>query len=428
MMHSADDASSSASPPAEATPAHADATLPEIGAGTFAAAFGESLQQALDVDTWRSGEDLGAVYQRIEAEVAAALREEAQVLPPLREIVRHHLRQRPQAPPGAGLHRAELSAISRLHRELLFAGGVEACVGTVQSHDTLPLTYFQVGVSLVSYRGDEGTWVQRLFRRDLRLRGDDPAEEALRLLEQRAARSAASDAPVRDELSRLARRAMVLYAERALLLRRSNAAWRLGRGSPAPYELLTGSGSMDLMIESTRMLEALLLGHQRVVFVSGAPDMRLLLTLGQALLPLEYAIVETLQEHIAPIVERAHYAHHHRFTADTRIDGRRLTPAEWIARFRDEVAARVVVGVYRASEAAPPRVFYAHQDHAELAAHVAIADSILQSHRGFPLLLDLARHVCEVTFGPESVAAPIQAAYTRAGAPFRYLGERHGGR
>ena len=72
-----------------------------------------------------------------------------------------------------------------VHRGLLFNGGVEACDGTIQIHETLPLTIYQIGVSLVSYRGDQGTWGQRLFRRDLRQKGVE-VEEMMEFLERRA--------------------------------------------------------------------------------------------------------------------------------------------------------------------------------------------------------------------------------------------------
>ena len=181
---------------------------------------------------------------------------------------------------------------------------------------------------------------------------------------------------------------------------------------------------MDLMIEATRMLRELILGHRKFLFVASEPRERLLLTIGQALEPLEYAIVDSLEEHIRQQVEHAHYRYHHAYGADTTVDGRRLTPAEWIGRFRDEVAAKVVVGVYRVSAVAPPHVFYAHEDHAQLAAHIAIADSVLQAHRGFPILIDLADRVCATTFGPDSLAGPLQAAYAAANVPLRYLSER----
>src|SRR5207248_3748085 len=108
----------------------------------------------------------------------------------IREHLVPLLKSRPGAPKNAGVHPVNWDLLARIHRGLLFNGGVEACDGTVHVHETLPLTIYQVGVSLVSYRGNQGTWCQRLFRRDLRQRGGDPAEEALALLERRANRAA----------------------------------------------------------------------------------------------------------------------------------------------------------------------------------------------------------------------------------------------
>jgi hypothetical protein len=169
-------------------------------------------------------------------------------------------------------------------------------------------------------------------------------------------------------------------------------------------------------------LEELICGHRKFVFVPSDPVDRLLLTIGDALGPLEYAIVRPLSDQIAPYLRGADYDL--RTTSDTTVSGRRLSSREWIRRFRNEIAAQVAVGVYRASAVAPARVFYAHVDHAHQAALIAIADSLLQPHRGFPMLIDVAHHVCAATLGPDTLAGPLQAAYTRAGVPLRYLGER----
>ncbi len=88
------------------------------------------------------------------------------------------------------------------------------------------------------------------------------------------------------------------------------------------------------------------------------------------------------------------------------------------------VGPQVVVGVYRASTLAPAQVFYAHVDHADLAAHIAIADSMLQEHRGFPMLIDLADNVCRGVFGGDTLSGPVSTAYADAGSPWRYLSER----
>src|SRR5204863_1846066 len=91
---------------------------------------------------------------------------------------------------------------------------------------------------------------------------------------------------------------------------------------------------------------------------------------------------------------------------------------------RDEVASQVLVGVFRASPLAPPQVFYAHREHFELAAAVAIADSVLLPDRGFPMLIDLADRACHSVYGGGSLRDVADTAYARSGAAFRYASER----
>ena len=395
---------------------------PEITPDEFVEGFGEDLQRTLDVDTWKSGEDLGAVYARIEAEVREAVRQEEEHRKTIRQVVFPRLATVADAPRGAGVYEVDKSHLERIHRGILFNGGIEAADGTLLSHDSLPLTIFQIGVSLVSYQGHQGVWSHRLFRRDLRISSGDPTEQMLVLLERRERRGALNRPGRHDTLSRLARSGIMAYAERAILLRCSQAPWRMGHGNPAPFELITGSGSLDLMIQSTRLIRELVEGQQKFVYVASEPRDRLLLTIGQALRPLEYAIVRSLRDVIYWTVEYGHYAR--RFSSDTSWDGQKLTPYDWIRRFRDEVAAQVVVGVYRATRLASPQIFYAHQDHADIAAHIAIADSVLQEHRGFPLLIDLADNVCRGVFGRDTLEAPVATANADIGTPFRYVSER----
>lgn len=395
---------------------------PEITSEEFRAGFGERLIDALDLETWSTGEDLEEVYGRVAAEVRDAVEQEEEVRKAIRKIIFPTLKTFPGAPKGAGVFETKLETLEHVHRGLLFNGGVEACDGTQQIHDTLPLTIFQVGISLVSYQGHQGTWGHRLFRRDLRVSGGDPTEEMLQLLEHRERRGGLNQPSRRDNLSELARRGIMAYAERAILLQRSSARWRMGHGNPAPYELITGSGSLDLMIESTRIIRQLVEDHQKFVFVASEPSDRVLLTIGQALRPLEYAIVDTLRNRIDKTVAGGHYRMH--VSVDTTWDGEVLTPEQWIKRFRDVVAPQVVVGVYRATQLAPAQMFYAHVDHADAAAHIVLADSILQAHRGFPLLIDLADNVCRGVFGADTLMGPVSAAYAEADAPWRYLSER----
>lgn len=135
-----------------------------VSAKSFAQQFDEDILQTLDVERWALGNDLDAEYQRIEREVREAEKIETARDQQIREELLPRLAELPNMPKNAGKHAATPADIALVHRGLLFNGGVEACDGTIQIHETLPLTIYQIGVSLVSYRGDQGTWGQRLFR------------------------------------------------------------------------------------------------------------------------------------------------------------------------------------------------------------------------------------------------------------------------
>ncbi len=402
-------------------PEDQETTLPDVGeflemAGDeFSAAFGESLDSTLDLDTWNPGEDLTAMYSRLEQEVTGAVEQSDRIRERVRSELFPYVFQRKDAPDEAGCYKVDLATLERVHRGLLFNGGVEACDGTVLTHDSLPLTIAQIGVSLVSYQGDQGTWVQRLYRRDLRIAGLDPVQEAMALLERRRKRDSTDAENTRDRLTNMSRRGIMSYAERAILLEKSRAIWRMGHGNPTPFELLTGGGlviegDMPLLRRSINVWRDLLGGHRKWVFVPSAPRDRVLLTIGDALYPLEFALIDTPYRVMRNIVE------------GNLPQGSGLK-AEAQA-FVEDIGKQIVIGVYRASRAAPPYMFYAHRDHAQQAALIVMADSVLQEHRGFPMLIDLADTVCRTTFGADSFEATVQQAYVEAGTPFGYLGER----
>lgn len=386
-----------------------------IESNEFQSAFGESVDNTLDINTWQAGEDLANMYQKLEEEVASAVEQGGRIRERVRAELFPFVFKHAGAPESAGCYKVDVATIERIHRGLLFNGGVEACDGTSLSHDTLPITIAQIGVSLVSYQGDQGTWVHRLFRRDLRVGGVDPIDEAMALLERRSKRDSTDARSTRDKLSDFTQRGIMEYAERAILLYKSQAPWRMGHGNPVPYELLTGGGlvidgDMPLLHQSMKMWRELLVEHRRWVFVTSAPADRVLLTLGDALYPLEFALVTTPLQVMRDIAS-GHLPVQSGLKAKTQA-------------FVEEVGPQIVTGLYRASAQAPARLFYAHRDYACLAALIAMADSVLQEHRGFPMLIDLADIVCRTTFGSNTFNAMIQQAYAETGTPFRYLGER----
>lgn len=392
-----------------------DDVPPVISGDDFRDQFGEDLTDTLDLGTWQQGADLAGLNRRLQAEVTDAVAQEREAVAFIRREVFPRLAKQHDAPAAAGVYQATPELIERALRNSLFNGCVEACDGTVSEHDTLVLTVTQLGVCLVSYQGEQLTLSQRLFRRDLRIGvGRDPKERVRELLERRLGRSAIGVADPHDTLSELARRGIMGYAERAVLLEQSSAPWRLGHGSVAPYELLTGAGvmsggAMPLLDAAAKMLRALVLDHEQFIFVPSAIADRWLMTVGDALRPLEYAIVESAERRMAAVVGSGHY-------------GRGSD--EIATKLVNDIGPNIVVGVFRAGRGAPAQAFFAHPDHVHEAAVIAMADSVLQEHRGFPMLIDIAHHVVNATMGHDTFKQTIDAAYADADAAFRFSPER----
>ena len=276
-----------------------------ISARDFKESFGEEIRATLDLASWRIGTDVEQEYRRLEREVKDAVHRETKLQAAIRSEIFPRLKTQPKGPKNAGVHTADPATLARIHKEFLFNGGVEACDGAIEIHNTLPLTIYQIGVTLVSYQGDQGTWSQRLFRRDLQQSFENRLDAVMASLERRQNRAESGEG-----LGELVQKALLDWAERAILLKRATAPWRMGHGNPITYELLTGGGNLELMVEGTNILRELIESHQKFVFVSEEPRDELLLTIGHALRPMEFAIVSTLDDRLE------HWLHQKRFAAN----------------------------------------------------------------------------------------------------------------
>jgi len=385
-----------------------DNRFPAVISNDFQRMFGERLDDVLDIERWRPGQDLAELYDRLSAEVAEAVQFETNV----RRVVRTRFfpQIRTATVPQSGVYRVSPSDIEHAHKHSLFNGAVEACDANLNGYDTLPITILQIGVSLVRYNGSESTWVNRLFRRDLRAKHDDIYSNLTSLLDERDSRGGHDQDHPHDQINQLVRRGIMRYAERAALLKHSTAPWRMGHGMPAPFDLLTGSGSEELLDASIDLLHELIETHKRVLFVPSSPGGRGMLTIGEALDPLEYMIYSTQEESLLRIVSR------NRFSG--RVQQRALN-------FARAVGPQIVVGMYRAAANAPVQVFYTHRDYAHEAALLCIADSVLQAYRGFPLLIDLADTACRNSLGIDTLVPSVDTAFAEAGVHFRYMPERY---
>jgi hypothetical protein len=371
-------------------------------------ATGERLSQTLDINSWDPAHRLAETYGRFEREVAEAVRTETLVRSEVRQQVLPLLARASGAPLGAGHYHVTLSQLRDVQNKVLFNGLTQAADGTSVVFDTLPVKMVQIGVGLVNYCGDNGTWGHRIYRRDVRMRGGNLVEDAIAILERRARRADERQ----PSITELLRRAVMTYGERAVLTYKADAPWRMGHGNPLSYELLTGSGDARIIGIALPVLRDLVLDHKQFVFVPSLTKDELLLTIGNALLPLEYAIVKDFSEYLGDILA-GHYRGEGFEQMHTRLED-----------FRAAAGPALIMGVFRASAFAPPQVFYAHADHAHEAALIAMADAMLVDHRGFPMLLDLADRLCVGLFGTDALIRPATAAYAQAQQGTQYLPER----
>jgi len=293
-----------------------------------------------------------------------------------------------------------IDEVKNAQKDVLFNGLVEACDGNSHVFHTLPVQIIQIAVAAVTYHGEEQTWANRIFRRDIPLRGGASLiDETIEVLKRRsgAAESGGSRRQITDRL----RRGIMSYMERAVLIEKASAPWRMGHGNPLAFEILTGSGLPELIKLGVPMLQRLVLDHKKFIFVPSNTEKEHYLTIGDALEPLEYAIIDDASADLERVLGGGYRGEDYKDALN-----KLLRP------FCDEAGKAVVMGVYRASSLAPARMFYAHRDYVHEAARIALADSVMQEHRGFPMLIDMADGICTTYFGAETLNRPTQAAFS----------------
>jgi hypothetical protein len=377
----------------------------------YTALTGEELKSTLDISTWETGVKALQAYERLEREI-----EQAAVLSgDLRKAIREHvfqlLRSGTGLPAEAGVYQATLNQVKEAQRNVLFNGLVEACDGNSHVFHTLPIQIIQIAVAAVSYMGEESTWANRIFRRDIPLKsGHSILDQTIELLSRRAGDKEESSG--RRKVSEMMRRGLMTYMERAVLAEKAKAPWRMGHGNPLAYEILTGSGIADLVRFGVDVLNDLVLMHKKFVFVPSETNKEHFLTIGDALKPLEYAVISDCTDDLERLLQGGY-----RGEWET-IKNNYLEP------FCKQAGPDVVMGVYRASSIAPAKMFYAHKDYVHEAALIALGDSVMQEHRGCPMLIDMADGICRTYFGAETLNKPVQYVLAQSGEAYRYLDER----
>ena len=374
---------------------------------SYQEATGETLSETLDIDTWDPAQRIAERFERLQSEIIEAQVREMENRRDIREYAFPLIAQSPLAPKNAGVHEVQFDELKAVQSNLLFSGLVQAVDGASVVHQTLPVTVVQTGVALANYLGEHGTWGHRIFQKDVKISGKIGLDRALELLARRQEQEEREEAGLSDML----RRGLMANAELAVLARKAEAPWRMGHGHPLPKELLTGANVPELIDLSVPLFEELLLSHRNFVYVPKGTSSPLLQTIGNALLPLEFAIIETLDAYMARTIELGHYG-----------QGRFEAAHRRLGEFQASANGKLVAGVFRVSPFAPSQIFYAHVEMAPQAAMVAMSDALLVEAKGFPMLLDIAGTVCREMFPPDAIFKT--AAATMAAFNTRTTGDR----
>jgi len=360
----------------------------------FRKLYGEDYSEATNIETWKPDRNLGRLYSRIEEEIITAKQNEQDSNSVIRNDIFPKIKTNTTVP-FAGLQSDTTpELIEKVHKGFLFNGAVTACGSVSVMYDSLPISITQMGICLVNYQGQHGSYSHQLYRRDLRFNHSINFDSAISFIQRKQNEDA-------TKINSLAMRSIKSYVERAILLQKSDAKWLFGYGFPAPYELMMGfwANQEEVKNQSIQMMNQMILEHKRFVYVQSSmihPDYW---ALGNALNPFEYLVIDTMEDKMVQMVN----------SGNTRLEIKN----DYLEFARD-AGSKIAVGVYKVSQQAPPQVFYCHIDHIQIAALIAMSDSALQQHSGTPMLLDLAENLCKNAFGKTDFMASIDQAYTRA--------------
>jgi hypothetical protein len=379
---------------------------------SFDDALRQTVEGALNINTWTSGARMGELEERLHREVDIAMKNESEMAPRVLKTLQKTLEYALDTSKESGIFHVTPEQIFATYRNVLFNGLTEACDGTRVTYDTLPITVIQIGLCMTSYLddGNPTSIGHRMYRHDILRKNGDPDEDVRAFIEQRSRHRSQEDGGSVG-LPDMLVRAIMEYGERALLAEKSTKLWRMGHGVPMPYEMITGSGQRRMITASLEMLPKLLAEHKRFIFVPSDTTDKEIKTIANALRPLQYALLMNTK-----------YVMNRYLRESYRGRYRELRPR--LEEFRDEVASKVLIGVYKVSAFSPGNIFYCHEDYAHEAALIAMADSALQEHRGFPNLIDIADRICRGTFDASGIAASVNAVFAEKGQPYQYLLER----
>lgn len=264
-------------------------------------------------------------------------------------------------------------------------GVISAADGTVAPVPLLAGSKIQVGVVIVSNRGDIVDLVTRVFETELTSGAKNAIEYFANLRKAR-------------KISTLLSRAIMLFGERKLLFEQKSD-WRFIHGELIPHELRTGAGKPAKNLPPTFELMHKYIDSKNFIAVSEASDDIDILNAAILLQPGEYIVIRSLEDTLLTFLE-----------GDSEIGqaGANFVSAD-AKRFREFIeSAGPQVAVVLVKAGMKPFLIECHADKIEEAAAMFLTDALWVKGlpvdgsgftiRGFPFHIDLADQVAGTLF------------------------------
>ena len=255
-------------------------------------------------------------------------------------------------------------------RDKLFSGKVCGVDGNRVSFVTLPNVHCRIGIAGLSYKSDEKgvSNISYYFDETTVPLSDEQVDNPAEFLSE-------VDKKRKTESIDFYIGALMFFREREFALKERKEEWKIVHGPLVPIELIRYDEGYDLikdLVEAKKIMGVI--SESRDTFAK---------IVGSILEPGQYYKGVSKHEKLFRHFNTPELEH-------------RLKEKPWQRFFNGKIGEKIITGVYRTGVRSYS--FEAHVDCFEEAMALIMADSMLQTEKGFPFLIDMADHYCATYF------------------------------
>jgi hypothetical protein len=273
--------------------------------------------------------------------------------------------------------------------QMLYQGNVSATDGTLCTFPLLSGVRCRIGVVATSYKNNTIEKVLFVSEREFVEKETSSAKEHFELLEKGSG------------VSSLFLQGIMSFKEREIALNRTEE-WKFIHGHLVPMELRVprlGPGAFDACLELAKKI----IDYKKCIGVISGSTKSRLTNAGIILESGEYMFANYVSTEVKDEIEEA-------------IGNKKERRA--LSELVDKYLAKIKIGVFRVGP--KPYIFEAHEDSFDEAASLIIRDSLNQSLRGFPLLIDYADSICKHMLGPDDFSRAIEHKLAKKGGYYGF--------